>query len=158
MPSRAILLLALVAALLLSAAELSTIAAVDVAGDSCEVINDSSPELADRCELSGFERHGGALLLLALLAAGAGVLAQRREDRTAATALVAIGVVALAITLCGDLPETSETGAIGRDFDGATAKAGLGFFLELTGGVLCLLAGVLGLASQRPPREQPARA
>ena len=49
-------------------AEFSTIASVDVASGSCEVINDSSPDIADRCELSGFERHGGALILLGLVA------------------------------------------------------------------------------------------
>jgi hypothetical protein len=150
MPSRPILFLALAAAVLLTAAELSTIASVDVAGDSCRVINDSSPEMADRCDLSGFERHGGALILLALVAAGAGALAWRRTDRIAPAVLLAVGIVVLAITLLGDLPETSETGAIGRDFDGATAQPGLGFFLELTGGLL---------ASKRTTtHEQPARA
>jgi hypothetical protein len=156
MPSRTILLLALAAAVLLIVAELSTIASVDVADDSCRVINDSSPELADRCDLSGFERHGGALILFALVAAGAGLLAQRRDDRLAGAILLAVGLVVLAITLLGDLPETSETGAIGRDFDGATAQPGLGFFLELTGGVLAILAGALGLTAKRTPHEQPA--
>jgi len=153
MPSRVILLLALAAALLLFAAEFTTIASVDVGDDSCEVINDSNAALADRCELSGWERHGGALVLLALIAAGAGILAGRRDGSSAAAAmLVVIGVLALAIALIGDLPETSETGAIGRDFDGATAQAGLGFYLELTGGVLSVLAGCLGLLATQPAR------
>jgi hypothetical protein len=152
-----VLVLALLAALLLVLAELSTIASVDVEGSSCEVLNDSSPELADRCELSGWERHGGALILLALVAAGAtaaawssraGAAAAARDGlHTAAGAvLVAVGTVVLAITLIGDLPETNETGAIGFDFDGATGSAGLGFYLELTGGVLCLIAGILALS------------
>lgn len=152
MPSRVILLFALAAALLLLTAELTTIASVDVGGDSCEVINDSSPALADRCELSGWERHGGALALLALVAAGAGFLASRPGAGSPAAAMLAIvGLLVLAIALIGDLPETSETGAIGRDFDGATAQAGLGFYLELTGGALCLLAGGLGLLAAKPP-------
>ena len=134
MPARAILLMTLVAALALCVAELSTIASVDVAGDSCEVINDSSPELADRCNLSGFERHGGALILLALLAAAAAAFAYRGAGRAAAGALVAIG----------------------RDFDGATGQAGLGFFLELTGGVLCLLAGTMGLMTGARAASPPA--
>ena len=151
MPSRVILLLALAAALLLFAAEFTTIASVDVGSDSCEVINDSSPALADRCELSGWERHGGALALLALVAAGAGFLVSRPGAGAPAAAMLAIiGLLVFAIALIGDLPETSETGAIGRDFDGATAQAGLGFFLELTGGALCLLAGGLGLLAARP--------
>jgi hypothetical protein len=158
MPSRAILLLALAAAVLLAAAELSTIASVDVADGSCEVINDSSPELADRCRLSGFERHGGALILLGLLAAAAGAFSRRGDSRAPAGALLALGVAVLAITLLLDLPETNETGAIGRDFDGATAQAGLGFFLELTAGLLLLIAGTLGLAARPGAVERSAPA
>lgn len=151
MPVRIVLPLALLAALFLVAAELTTIASVEVAGESCEVINDSSPQLAERCALSGWERHGGAMLLLGLLAAAAGVLSRRWEARPSAAILIVVGAIALAITLIGDLPETGETGAIGRDFEGATAQAGLGFFLELTGALLCLLAGTLGLS--RPSRR-----
>lgn len=155
-----VLVLALAAALLLLLAEISTIASIDVTGSSCEVLNDSSPELADRCELSGWERHGGALILLAVLAAGAGAVAWSAGSRaatrdglhTAAGAvLLAVAAAVLAITLIGDLPETNETGAIGFDFDGATASAGLGFYLELTGGVLCLLAGILALLPSKSP-------
>jgi hypothetical protein len=142
------LVLTLLAAVLLVTAELTTIASVEVAGNSCEVINDSSPELADRCELSGWERHGGALLLLALLAVGAGIAA-RRGSRVAGAVLLAVGIVVLGLTLIGDLPETGETGAIGLNFAGATAQAGLGFYLELTGGVLCVVAGILALVSTR---------
>ena len=54
----------LLAAVLLGLADVLPIVSVDVAGGSCEVINDSSPELADGCVQSGFERHGPALLLL----------------------------------------------------------------------------------------------
>lgn len=155
-PNAAVPILALIAALLLALAELSTIASVDVVGSSCEVVNDSSPELADRCELSGWERHGGALILLALVAAGAaaatwsslaaaGAAARDGLHTAAGAVLIAIGTVVLAITLIADLPETNETGAIGFDFDGATASAGLGFYLELTGGVLCLIAGILAI-------------
>jgi hypothetical protein len=156
-PNAAVPILALIAALLLALAELSTIASVDVRGSSCEVLNDSSPELADRCELSGWERHGGALILLALVAAGAGAAARSGRSRAGAAAagdglhaaagavLVAVGAVVLALTLIGDLPETNETGAIGFDFEGATGSAGLGFYLELIGGVLCLIAGILAL-------------
>ena len=63
-------MLALVAGLLLVAAEFSTIASVNVDDESCQVLYDTRPELADRCSLSGFERHGGALLLLGLVAVG----------------------------------------------------------------------------------------
>ena len=47
-----------VAGVLLVATLFMTITSVDVANGSCEVINDANPDLADRCSLSGFERHG----------------------------------------------------------------------------------------------------
>lgn len=152
-----LLALALAGALLLAAAEPTTIAAVDVPDVSCEVVYDQTPELAERCELSGFERHGGALILLALLAAGAGVVAARGGGPLAGAVLVAVGAVALAIALIGDLPETNETGALGLNFEGATAAAGLGFYLELTGSVLCILAGVLALGSSAPNERDDRR-
>jgi hypothetical protein len=148
-PLGAVLALALVAALLLVAAELSTIVAVDVPGESCEVINDADPAIADRCALSGWERHGGALLLLALVAGAAGYAARNGDNPLAGGVLLADGAVVLGLTLIGDLPDTNETGAIGLNFEGATAQAGLGFYLELTAGVLCVLAGVLALARAR---------
>lgn len=148
-PIATVLALALLAALLLLLAELSTVASVSVEGESCEVVNDASPELADRCSLSGWERHGGALILLALVAAGAAVGARAGWVAAAGAALLAVGVVTLGLTLLGDLPVTNDTGAIGRDFAGATAGAGLGFYLELLGGLLCLAAGALALLPTR---------
>jgi len=149
-PIGAILALALVAGLLLIVAEFSTVASVTVDDESCQVLYDTRPELADRCSLSGFERHGGALLLLGLVAVGAGFFSRRPGATASAGAvLLAIGAVTLGLALIGDLPVTNETGAIGLDFDGATASAGFGFYLELIGGVLALLAGVFALLSAR---------
>lgn len=148
-PSSAVAALAIGAALLLAVAELSTIASVDVPDGSCAVVYDQSAELADRCSLSGFERHGGALLLLALLAGAMGLTTLRGSPTAAGAVLLVLGAAVLAIALIGDLPITNETGAIGDDFDGATAQAGLGFYLELTAGVLALLAGTLALLSSR---------
>lgn len=145
-----ILALALLAALLLLLAEVSTIASVDLEGESCEVVYDTRPELADRCSLSGWERHGGALILLALLAAGAALAVRAGRILGAGVVLVAIGLVTLGVTLIGDLSVTNDTGAIGAtDLAAASASAGLGFYLELLGGLLCLAAGALALASAR---------
>ena len=138
-----------IAAVLLVATEFSTVASVDVAGGSCEVINDSDPALADRCTLSGFERNGGAFLLLAaltmLMAWGAGV----GGSRPAALALVAVGVVVLGWALLVDLPVTDDTGAIGISFEGATGEAGPGLTIELVAGALALGAGVAGMLARR---------
>ena len=138
-----------IAAVLLVATEFSTVASVDVAGGSCEVINDSDPALADRCTLSGFERNGGAFLLLAaltmLMSWGAGM----GGSRPAALALVAVGVVVLGWALLVDLPVTDDTGAIGISFEGATGEAGPGLTIELVAGALALGAGVAGMLARR---------
>jgi hypothetical protein len=139
--------LGLVAAVLLVMTEFTAVATVDVASGSCEIIQDTDPELADRCELSGLERNGGAFLLLAALilvmawGAGAG------RSTPAALALVAAGVLVLAWALLVDLPVTDETGALGRNFEGATAAAGPGLTLEIIAGALALGAGLLALVA-----------
>ena len=135
----------LLAGLLLIVTEVLTVASVDVASGSCEVINDSNPSLADRCALSGFERHGGAFVLLGLVVILMAIGASAGRSRPAAVALVAIGVLVLGITLGLDLHQTRQAGAIGRDFEGATAAAGPGFFTELLGGLLAVGAGVVRL-------------
>lgn len=149
--------LGLVGALLLVVTEFTAVATVDVASGSCEVIQDTDPELADRCELSGFERNGGAFILLALFAALLAWGAGPGGSRPAALALVVIGVLVLLWALLVDLPVTDDTGAIGRSFEGAEAAAGPGLTLEIVGGVLTLAAGLVGLAAWRPARRpQPA--
>jgi hypothetical protein len=135
---------ALLAALLLVATEFLTIASVDVASGSCEVI--SRRELVDRCQLSGFERHGGAFLLLGALALPMAVGAGRGRSRPAATALVAIAVIVLAFALARDLPQTKETGAVGVAFEGARGEAGAGLYMEIVAAVLLATGGALVLA------------
>ena len=138
-------------AVLLVATAFSTIASVDVASGSCEVIQDTNPELADRCELSGFERNGGSFLLLAALAAAMAWGAGIGSSRPAAVALVVIAVAVLAWALLVDLPVTNETGALGRNFEGAMAAAGPGLTIEIVAGVLILAAGAVRLLA--PARE-----
>jgi hypothetical protein len=139
-----------IAALMLVVVEFSAVASVDVANGSCEVINDSDPTLADRCELSGFERNGGAFLLLAALAVVMGLGAGAGGSRPAAVALVVIGVLVLGWALLVDLPVTDETGALGRDFEGATASAGAGLTLELVAGALLVAAGAARILAPPP--------
>jgi len=126
-----------------------TITSVDVANGSCEVINDASPELADRCSLSGLERHGPAFALLGLLCGVMALGAGLGGSRPAAIALIAIGVVAVLITVLSDFPESGETGAIGRSFEGAKGVKGPGLWAELIGGALAAAAGLIRLANPR---------
>jgi hypothetical protein len=133
------------AALLMVVTEFLTVASVDVASGSCEVINDGNPEMADRCSLSGFERHGGALLLLAALTLAMALGASAGGSRPAALALLLIGGLVLAFGLLADLPETGETGAIGQNFEGAEGSPGPGLYTELAAVALAVGAGLLRL-------------
>ena len=134
-------------------AELSTIASVEIPGRTCREVADV--KAVDRCELSGFERHGGALLLLGALAGLMAFGAARGHSRPAAAALIAIAVIVLTLAVVSDLPEAGEVGAIGITYEGAAGKAGTGLLLEVAGGVLLLAAGALGLSS-RPKASRPA--
>jgi hypothetical protein len=129
------------AAVLMVITEFLTVASVDVASGSCEMIEETNPEIADRCVLSGFERHGGALVLLAALTAvmawGAGV----GGSRPAGFALIGLGAVVLVWTLLVDLPTTDETGGIGPLYANAEAQAGPGLYTELIAGLLAAATG-----------------
>ena len=142
----------MVAAILLVATEFSTVASVDVANTSCEVIQDSDPELADRCELSGFERQPFLRTLLALGIAAMGLGAGLGGARPAAVALLVLGALTLGLALVLDLPVTKETGALGSSFEGASGQAGIGLTFELVAGVLATAAGGLRLLA-RDARE-----
>ncbi|MGH2764257.1 MAG: hypothetical protein ACRDL0_15880 [Thermoleophilaceae bacterium] len=134
------------AALLLVVTEFATVASVDVASGSCEVINDANPELADRCELSGFERHGGAFILLGALAGAMAWGAGIGGSRPAAFALIALGLLVLGWSLGFDLPESDEEGVL-RSYEGARGAAGPGLTIEIAAGALALAAGALALAA-----------
>jgi hypothetical protein len=131
------------AALLMVVTEFLTVASVDVASGSCEVITDTSPEVADRCFLSGFERHGGALVLLGAVALAMAWGAGAGGSRPAAFALIALGAVVLLWTVLVDLPATNDTGGIGPLYANAEAKTGPGLFTELIAGALAVAAGAL---------------
>jgi hypothetical protein len=167
-----VLVLAVLGGALLVVGEFTTVAKVDVETESaagqrvpgaCDVIYDSDPKLADNCELTGFERHGGAFILIGLAAIAMGFGAGRGGSRPAALALIALGAVVLLWVLLSDLPETSETGAIGQRFDGAVASAGTGYYLSLVGSLLLVAAGSLALwrggaaSSGEPLRSSAAR-
>jgi hypothetical protein len=141
----AVAVAAFAAGILMLLTEITTVISIDVAVGSCDSIYDTSPELADDCEQKGFERSSVALLLLGLLTLAMGVGAAFGKSRPAAVALVAIGVVVLGITLLVDLPASDDTGLIGRRYAAAEATAGPGVWLELVGGALAVVAGLLRL-------------
>ena len=149
--SVAILALGILAAVLLFVSEFTTIAGVDVAENDCDVI--ASLDERDRCSLSGFERHGGAFLLVALFMAAMAWGAGAGQSRPAAVALVAIGILVMLIALLLDLPQTTRTGAIGRNFEDAEGVRGPGLYLEMIAGALAGVAGVMALRRFRDEKD-----
>ncbi len=140
-------------ALALLATEFTTIFSVDVlTSGTCEEIAD--PAARDACQTSGFEQHGGAFVLLGLLALVMALGAGRGRSRPAATALVAIGAVVLAFAVARDLPKANDTGLVGIRYEEARAGPRTGLYLEIGGGVLCVAAGALGLVAGRSVRKQ----
>jgi hypothetical protein len=142
----------LLAAVLLVIGEFATVASVEVGSTSCEVIQDSSPELADRCELSGFERQPLVRTVLALGIAAMAVGAGLGGSRPAAVALLVLGALALGLGLTVDLPVTRETGVLGSSFEDAHGEAGPGLWLEIAAGLLALAAGAIALLPRSPRR------
>jgi hypothetical protein len=109
---------------------------------------------------SGWDRHGPALLLLAVLAVGL-LGAALRGARAAMAGVAAAGIAALAIAMIWDRPHVHDTGSVGELYAGATANPASGYYFETLGGALLLLSGggLLVLASAgRSGRRRAAEA
>jgi len=104
-------------------------------------------------QLSGWDRHGPALALLAAFAL-AMALGAARGARPAMTALAICGLATLAIATLNDLPDLDRTGQVGRLYADAQARPGPGYYLETAGGALLLLAGGSLLLLGTPGRRE----
>jgi hypothetical protein len=99
---------------------------------------------------SGWDRHGPALVLLALLALFL-LASALRGSRAAMAGLLMCGIVALAIPTIWDRPHLHDTGSVGDVYAEATADPGTGYYLETLGGALVLLSGGALLVLGRTP-------
>jgi hypothetical protein len=99
---------------------------------------------------SGWDRHGPALIVLALLALWL-LAAALRGTRVAMTGLALTGLVALAIAVHWDRTHVHDTGSVGEVYTEATAQPGTGYYLETLGGMLLLLSGTALLVFSPAP-------
>lgn len=135
-PSRAVLSVALLGAVLLLAAEFAPLY-------SLHVITSNSVVATTRTGAHNSE----ALIPIAVLAGLLGMVAARQPPRgraVVAAALTALGVLALLIALLGDLPDTHAHGLTNRYVLAATTP-GAGLYLETAGALAVLFAGVYAL-------------
>jgi hypothetical protein len=103
-------------------------------------------------ELSGWDRHGPALLIVAGLALVM-LVGAARGARPAMFAVLACGVVALVIAGAFDLPRLDDTGQVGELYADAAAGLRVGFWLEVGGGALLVLCGG-GLLAVAPAAQR----
>jgi hypothetical protein len=146
-------LVALGGAFLLLLATFATIIQIEVGTSTAAAGADTSH--------TGWDRHGPALIVLALLAVWLLALALRGA-RAAMAGLAAAGLAALAIAMIWDRPHVHDTGSVGEVYAEAHADPAAGYYLETLGGALLLLAAgtllVLGpAAAPAPHRERPPR-
>ena len=107
--------LCVVAAVLLVAAEFTTVFEVTVG--SLEVVQRSA---------TGGENHGYALLVVAVFAIALTLVGLRGAGPAPGLALVALGVVVLVVALAVDLPDTRGSGRLAESlaYEDARARAG----------------------------------
>jgi hypothetical protein len=134
--SALLLLAALVGGLLLVSSDFSTLFEVRVGG----VVRD---------RVTGGDQHAYALTLIGAAALPLALAATFGGSRPAAFALGGLGLVAVAIVLAVDLPDVSRTG-YASGFRSAHTTAARGFYLELAGAALIVLAGAAAVL--RRPR------
>src|SRR3954467_10730480 len=134
----------LAGAILLIAADLSTLVQIKVV------------TVVEK-RLSGHAQHDWAVALLGVLAIPMTLGAARRRARPALVGLVLIGAAVMVIALAKDLGDTRSTGVYGARYDQAAAEAGPGFYLETLGGVLLIVTGVSGLILSPPQGRRRAR-
>jgi hypothetical protein len=147
----AVFLVAVLGAVLLFTAEFTSLYAVHVVGRSAPIET-----------IAGGTNNSYAMVPIALLAAGLGLAAIGAGGRLALVALAAVGVVALLISLLGDLPGAQKSGQLvrfgGKNLLGSSSPS-VGMYMETLGGVLLIVAAGLGLLFGEPaaaPREGAA--
>ena len=110
---------------------------------------------------TGGDRHGYALLILAVFAAAATIALLASGFAPLAISIAIAGAIALLIFLTLDLPDVNSTGNLDDGiiaFADVEAKPRAGFWLELAGGLGLAVAGAWLALLTPEQRMAPARA
>ena len=139
---RLILVGALLAALLLIAAEFMTLYQVHLA-------NRGSPIQS----VAAGSHNSYAMIPVGLLAGALAIAAWQTASRAALVAIGLLGVVALLIALVGDLPDAHAVGLADNNRVGASTTPNAGLYVETFGAILLIATSGLGLALLGLPGE-----
>jgi hypothetical protein len=109
-------------------------------------------------EQQAADRHGNALMVIAVFAIIALAVAIFSGSKPAATAVAVAGVVALLVFLLADLPDANTTGTLDTDqsFIDAEAVPREGFYMELVGALALTVTGI-ALATMTPAQLSALR-
>jgi len=147
-----VLMLGVLGGVALIVAELSPVITIEVlTTGTCQEIADT--QVRDACEVDGIEQHGGAFILLGVLAIVMALGAARGASRPAGLALIVVAVVVVAFVVLRDLPKANETGLVGIRYEQAEAGVDTGLYLAVLGAALCAAAGSLRLVPRFAERE-----
>jgi len=142
----AVILLGLAAGALMTSAEFLPILRIEVGGLPCP----ADFTLVDDCEPTGGDRHSYALVLLGALSVVMAFGAGAGRSAPAAIALAVLGLAAIAIAVLSDLNYVNDTGIVlTSTVEEGVATASIGLWLELSGGVIALVAAAVALVRQR---------
>jgi hypothetical protein len=111
---------------------------------------------------SAGSHHSYAMAVIAVFAAVLAVAAWRGGSRPAMVGIGLLGLAALLIALLGDLPDATASGLIltSSHYIEAKSTPSAGFFIEIVGALLLLIASVAGLLLTEPapkPRRTAGR-
>lgn len=115
-------------------------------------------------EQAAADRHGNALMVIAVFAVIALLVAVFTGSKPAATAVAIAGAVALLVFLLADLPDANATGTLDTDqsFIDAEAVPREGFYMELVGALALAVTGFAlatmsskQLVALRPAKRKP---
>jgi hypothetical protein len=109
-------------------------------------------------EQQAADRHGNALMVIAVFAIIALAVAIFSGSKPAATAVAVAGVVALLVFLLADLPDANTTGTLDTDQSLIDAEAvpREGFYMELVGALALTVTGI-ALATMTPAQLRALR-
>ena len=149
----AILALSSASAILLVATELSRLSYRTIGIGGCE----SRVENPGVCTTTGGAAHHHIFWLLAIAVLLFGFGAAVGRSRPAAAAVAACGVAVLVVALAIDAPKLNQTRGLEALYTEVHAHTGPAFLLEIVGGMLAVMAGLLGMRRRAERRERSTR-